>query len=62
MIKRVSEEIVIPDESRDGFAFKCPDCGNRIRPPSGGRIWTCHEVYGGCGSKFKPIEAFKRIN
>lgn len=46
----------------DGEAFECPNCERTVRSPFGGHTWTCHEVYGGCGWSFKPVQALRRVD
>ena len=61
-LESADDDIFVPDQDRDGFSIECPDCGSEIRPPSGGHIWKCHEIYGGCGAAFHPIDAFRRVD
>lgn len=56
------DDVFIPDQKRNGIGFECPECGNQIKPPFGGHIYTCQPAYGGCGASFKPIEAFLEVN
>lgn len=56
---KVSDVHVIEREKLN--KFDCPNCGSEIRSPYGGHTWTCHESYGGCGAKYKPVDAFKRV-
>lgn len=54
-------DVYVPEQDRDKSGFDCPNCGKLIEPPWGGHTWTCHETYGGCGAKYRPAEAYKRV-